>query len=411
MRRRGRGVPDPADLDALIDEITVDAGNDSEMYWAFRQALEDNVAVPADAFVIGEPVTLIEFEFDGNDRRGLTARCRRSGGQEHVVGASEVVLPPNAAGVQYLAAYRKWIGLEPYPLEAGTAPPRTRPHKAKPSDLASASLVELVALSVKERAVRCRLVGSDRVVTLRASGFWNVVPGEIVAVAPRKQWNYAGHPYLSGEIESARLDVEALGLVPLGLEDGGPWDPSEEYWGEEDEPIEEWARAIIAKGARQAWEMEQVLPGEDPDDPDNDPILESNELRESGDVAGARRLLMDACQADLRCLDAHAHLGNMVFVREPELAVRHYEVGLRIGELSLGEDFNGVLPWDLHDNRPFLRCMSGFGLSLWRLGHFDEADRVFSRMLWLNPGDNQGVRFLIDDVRARRAWTEDGRRR
>jgi hypothetical protein len=25
--------------------------------------------------------------------------------------------------------------------------------------------------------------------------------------------------------------------------------------------------------------------------------------------------------------------------------------------------------------------------------------RVFDRMLWFNPSDNQGVRFLVDDVR------------
>jgi len=54
---------------------------------------------------------------------------------------------------------------------------------------------------------------------------------------------------------------------------------------------------------------------------------------------------------------------------------------------------------------------SGYGLSLWRLGRFDEAGRIFEQMLWLNPGDVQGVRFLIDDVRARRAWKEDGGRR
>jgi hypothetical protein len=28
-------------------------------------------------------------------------------------------------------------------------------------------------------------------------------------------------------------------------------------------------------------------------------------------------------------------------------------------------------------------------------------------MLWLNPSDNQGVRFVIDDVRKRRAWRPD----
>lgn len=99
-----------------------------------------------------------------------------------------------------------------------------------------------------------------------------------------------------------------------------------------------------------------------------------------------------------------AHLGNLVFDHRPEDAIRHYEVGLRIGELSLGNDFTGILPWGFIDNRPFLRCMHGYGLCLWRLGHFDEALCVFERMLWLNPTDNQGVRFLIDEVRAKTAW-------
>jgi hypothetical protein len=85
----------------------------------------------------------------------------------------------------------------------------------------------------------------------------------------------------------------------------------------------------------------------------------------------------------------------------PKDAIRHYEVGGRIGELSLGGAFAGLLPWGWIDNRPFLRCMQGFGL---RLGRFQEADRIFDRMLWLNLSDNQGVRFLIDDVRARVAW-------
>jgi hypothetical protein len=110
---------------------------------------------------------------------------------------------------------------------------------------------------------------------------------------------------------------------------------------------------------------------------------------------------MELCQADLRCLDAHSHLGNLVFDHHPQDAIRHYEVGLRIGELSLGNDFNGLLPWGLIDNRPFLRCMHGYGLCLWRLGHFDEAERMFQQMLWLNPSDNQGARFLVDEVKKR----------
>ena len=53
-----------------------------------------------------------------------------------------------------------------------------------------------------------------------------------------------------------------------------------------------------------------------------------------------------------------------------------------------------------------MRCMHGFGLCLWRLGRFEEAECVFERMLWLNPTDNQGVRFLIEDVRAKTAWED-----
>lgn len=82
------------------------------------------------------------------------------------------------------------------------------------------------------------------------------------------------------------------------------------------------------------------------------------------------------------------------------------EVGFRLGELSLGDRFENVLPWGHINNRPFLRSMYGYGLCLWRLGRFDETECVFDRMLWLNPSDNQGVRFLIEDVRARRAWEE-----
>ncbi len=292
------------------------------------------------------------------------------------------------------------------PAEFAAPSRRRRRHKVAATDLDLSGPIELVVLSVKEKAARCRLVGSDRVITLRASRLWNVVPGEIAVVKPHKQWSYAGHPYLSGEIESARLEVSALGLVPLKLEDQGAWTPDEHYWGEEDEPIEEWAKPIIAYGPRQAFEMEQIVPGRDPDDFDSDPICESNDLKDAGNWEAARKLLMELCQADLRCLDAHAHLGNFVFDHMPKDAIRHYEVGLRIGELSLGPDFDGLLPWGHIDNRPFLRCMHGYGLCLWRLGRFEEAERVFDRMLWLNPDDNLGVRFLIDEVRSKNTWED-----
>jgi len=153
------------------------------------------------------------------------------------------------------------------------------------------------------------------------------------------------------------------------------WNPDEHYWDEEDEPIEEWAKPIVARGPRREFVMEQVLPGSDPEDIDSDPIIEANDLKEAGDRDEANRILMELCQTDLRCLDAHAHLGHFVFDYSPKDALRHFEVGVRIGELSLGPDFDGLLPWGYIDNRPFLRCMNGFALCLWRLNRFAEIGR------------------------------------
>jgi tetratricopeptide (TPR) repeat protein len=197
-------------------------------------------------------------------------------------------------------------------------------------------------------------------------------------------------------------------LVPLKLFPQGEWDPAEEYWGESGEPIEAWAKPIIKRGPRPMFQMEQILPGADPEDFDSDPILEANELKDRGQIARAKKLLEKLLIKDVRCLDAHAHLGNIAFDRQVRTALDHYQRGVLIGELSLGDKFEGVLPWGMIDNRPFLRCLSGLGLCLWRMERFEEAEALFMRLLWMNPSDNLGTRFLLAPVRAREPWTADG---
>ncbi|HBN07792.1 MAG TPA: cytoplasmic protein [Cyanobacteria bacterium UBA8530] len=398
MNRTGRDDRGLAELDNLIETITVDAYGDDEQFWAFRQAFEDKISVPVDGFVIGEPVSVIEFDYEGNERRGLTARCRRDDGSEHVVSASEIVLPQRSLGASYVAAYRKWQGLDPYPPSATET--KLRQHKAKADDLDLTAPIELVVVSVKENAARCRLLDSDRTVTLRARLLWDAVPGTIITVKPNKRWSFNGHPYLSGEVEATRLDAAALDLVPLRLEERGVWKP------DANDLVGDRVESIIARDRRLVFEMEQVRPGLNSGIPFSDPIVESNELKEAGYRTDAYRLLMDLCQSDLRCLDAHAHLGDFVFGCTPGEALCHYEVGLRIGELSLGSGFDGLLPWEYVGNRPFLHCLHGFGLCLWRLGRFEETEQTFDRMLHLNPSDDQGVRVLIEDVRARKVWEE-----
>jgi tetratricopeptide (TPR) repeat protein len=82
----------------------------------------------------------------------------------------------------------------------------------------------------------------------------------------------------------------------------------------------------------------------------------------------------------------------------------HYAVGTEIGEFSLASGFDGLLPSRLAGNRPFLRCLQGLGRCLWRLKRFDEADTVFERLLLLDPADDLGARFALEDVRAQIDW-------
>ena len=81
-----------------------------------------------------------------------------------------------------------------------------------------------------------------------------------------KQWTQARRAYLAGNVLAMRADVEALGLVPLALPDQGKWDPEPEYWGEASDPIDDWAKPIIARGKRPTFEMEQLIPGAGPED-------------------------------------------------------------------------------------------------------------------------------------------------
>ncbi len=395
------GKKNEEELNDLIEEIIVDAYGDDEQLWAFRQAFEDDVALPADAFVVGEPVTVLRIDYDGNERRGLVALCQREDRFEYPIAACDLAFPKGSTAARYVAAYRTWLGIEPYPKVSLHRRP-----KVTEDDLDMSKDIDLIALAIKGNAISCSIPGKDRALTFRPAGFWEVVPGEIITVSPRKKWRYANHPYLAGEIKASRLDIPALDLIPLALEEKGMWDPKHHYWGEPDEPIEPWARPLIERGMRPEYEMEQMLPGQDPDNPDTDPILQAVDLKEAGDYKGAHRMLMNLLAADLRCLDAHAHLGNLAFPHDPDTAIRHYDTGVRIGELSLGKDFTGLLPWGRLNNRPFLRCLHGYALCLWRFSRFRDAERVFTRMLWLNPTDNQGVRFELYDVKQGKAWHE-----
>lgn len=98
--------PSPSRLDALIEEATVDAYGDAEQATAFLTMLEEHLALPCEASVLGEVVAVEKIDLGHAGE--LIAMCRR-GGKRHEVRLSEVELPaPRPKGAEWVEAYRQW---------------------------------------------------------------------------------------------------------------------------------------------------------------------------------------------------------------------------------------------------------------------------------------------------------------
>jgi tetratricopeptide (TPR) repeat protein len=78
-------------------------------------------------------------------------------------------------------------------------------------------------------------------------------------------------------------------------------------------------------------------------------------------------------------------------------ALEYYRQGVEAGERALGdkfEEFRGHF-WGVLETRPYMRARQGLANTLWRLNRIDEARLHYEEMLRLNPGDNQGIRYLL----------------
>lgn len=263
--------------------------------------------------------------------------------------------------------------------------------------------LDVIVRAAKGRRPRCRaLDGSPLLV--QTSPRW-AIPGVVLAVQVVSRASAAsGELVVDGEVVSSRVDVPALRLAPIPMRSFGPIDPEEEIGDLEGEPLPDWAGPIVARGPRVAWEMDDLVPLPEPGD--DDAVYAAMEIAASGDVARARAMLFAVLDGDLRALAAHSALGDLAFARDPARAFLHYMVGAAIGDAALGAAFDGMLPWGLVDNRPFLRCLHGLGNTLWRRGLVAEATSTYERMLWLNPRDNQGVRTNLALLARGVSWAE-----
>ncbi|MFJ9375161.1 hypothetical protein [Streptomyces sp. NPDC101455] len=102
------GVLDTAELEAMIDEATVDAYNDDEQLTGLFTMLEEHLDLPFTTAVLGTEVTVrgVDLTLDGR----IVALCSR-GGVRQSIGILELPLPsPAPEGAEWIEAYRHWAG-------------------------------------------------------------------------------------------------------------------------------------------------------------------------------------------------------------------------------------------------------------------------------------------------------------
>lgn len=360
---------------------TDDAGGLVELAASARA----KVVLPADAHVIGEPVTVTQIRYSGVARAGLLATCKR-GEAMYELSLADVVFPAASPGASLVARYRTWLGLAPFDAPTIDA---ARPHKVEGDDIVVGTPVDLLVLACKSNALRCRLLSSAREVTLRTA-VRDEIAGSIITVTPKKQWTHARHPYLSGDVAAVRIDASVLGLVPLALH--------------REDAARDTAGRDAAGSGRPAYRLVPVASSND--DPATELLFEAQDCIDARDYAEADELLHKVLALDLRHLDAHAMLGERNLSSWPTLALHHFELGVAIGSLSVGEDFDGVLPWGLVENRPFLRCLHGLSRALLRCDRREDAAAALRRLLRLEPTDSLGAGATLAAIEAGKTWRE-----
>ncbi|CAA9389896.1 MAG: hypothetical protein AVDCRST_MAG93-9669 [uncultured Chloroflexia bacterium] len=134
--------------------------------------------------------------------------------------------------------------------------------------------------------------------------------------------------------------------------------------------------------------------------PASTPLEQAQDLMyEAWNATGRRRvqLAREALALSPDCADAYVLLAQET-AKTPREACELYRQGVAAGERALGpeifEEDAGHF-WGIVETRPYMRAREGLAHVLWHLGEHRAAIDHLKAMLQLNPGDNQGLRYVL----------------
>jgi len=95
-----------AELDNLIEEITVDCNDEEDVLMGFESAFDEDASLPCPGTVVGEPVEVLSVNA-ADQRRGLTATCQRAG-RSYEIALLDINIDADPATSRLIAAHRRW---------------------------------------------------------------------------------------------------------------------------------------------------------------------------------------------------------------------------------------------------------------------------------------------------------------
>jgi hypothetical protein len=95
-----------AELDALVEEATVDCYDEGEQVASLYTMIVDNLETPFSTTVLGVEVTVEDIDMTGNDN--IVVYCAR-GATRQAISVLDLPMPtPPPPGAEWIEAYRHW---------------------------------------------------------------------------------------------------------------------------------------------------------------------------------------------------------------------------------------------------------------------------------------------------------------
>ena len=157
---------------------------------------------------------------------------------------------------------------------------------------------------------------------------------------------------------------------------------------ESEAEVNEFLQNLISSGELPQWTAQSPL------EKAQELIYDAWEMQSKRDRV---KLARQALEISPDCADAYVILAEDAAWNIEE-TLRLYQAGVEAGERALGarafaEDMGYF--WGILKTRPYMRARAGLAQCLWGLGKHKEAIEHYHDMLRLNPGDNQGIRYLL----------------